>query len=43
MLPMRRMVEELSIGEGGALLLGGDGLHADLRPEAAGVECLGGS
>ena len=48
MLPMRRMVEELSIGEGGALLLGGNGLHADLCPEAAGsgmfgwlMSCLG--
>ena len=48
MLPLRRMVEELSIGEGGALLFGGNGLHADLCPEAAGsgmfgwlMSCLG--
>ena len=41
MLPMRRMVEELSIGEGGALLLGGNGLHADLCPEAAGSGMFG--
>jgi phytoene dehydrogenase-like protein len=48
MLPLRRMVEELSIGEGGGLLLGGNGLHADLCPEAAGsgmfgwlMSCLG--
>jgi phytoene dehydrogenase-like protein len=48
MLPLRRMVEELSIGEGGALLLGGNGLHTDLCPEAAGsgmfgwlMSCLG--
>ena len=32
LLPLRRMVEELSIGEGGGLLLGGNGLHADLSP-----------
>jgi phytoene dehydrogenase-like protein len=48
LLPLRRMVEELSIGEGGALLFGGNGLHADLCPEAAGsgmfgwlMSCLG--
>jgi phytoene dehydrogenase-like protein len=40
-LPLRRMVEELSIGEGGALLLGGNGLHADLCPEAAGSGMFG--
>jgi phytoene dehydrogenase-like protein len=48
LLPLRRMVEELSIGEGGGLLLGGNGLHTDLSPEAAGsglfgwlLSCLG--
>ena len=41
LLPLRRMVEELSIGEGGGLLLGGNGLHADLCPEAAGSGMFG--
>jgi phytoene dehydrogenase-like protein len=48
LLPVRRMAEELFDGEGGALLLGGNALHADLCPEAAGsglygwlLSCLG--
>ena len=47
-LPVRRMAEELFSGEGGGLLLGGNALHADLCPEAAGsgmfgwlLSCLG--
>ena len=48
LLPARRMGEELFRGEGAALLLGGNGLHSDLAPEAAGsgvfgwlLSCLG--
>lgn len=48
LLPVRRMAEELFGGEGGGLLLGGNALHADLAPEAAGsgaygwlLSCLG--
>ncbi|MFF4324078.1 phytoene desaturase family protein [Streptomyces sp. NPDC001568] len=35
-LPVRRLVEEEFVGEGGRLLLSGNALHADLAPEAAG-------
>jgi phytoene dehydrogenase-like protein len=34
-LPVRRMAEEEFAGEGGALLLAGNAMHADLAPEAA--------
>jgi phytoene dehydrogenase-like protein len=34
-LPVRRMAEEEFAGEGGALLLAGNAMHADLPPEAA--------
>jgi len=33
-LPVRRMAEEEFAGEGGALLLGGNAMHADLAPES---------
>ncbi len=35
MLPVRRFAEERFSGEGAALLLGGNALHADLTPESA--------
>ncbi|MDQ2725930.1 MAG: NAD(P)/FAD-dependent oxidoreductase [Actinomycetota bacterium] len=35
MLPVRRMAEEVFAGEGAALLLAGNALHADLVPESA--------
>jgi phytoene dehydrogenase-like protein len=41
MLPARRMGEELFPGEGAALLLGGNALHADVTPEAAGSGLFG--
>ncbi len=34
LLPARRMAEELRLGPGGALLLAGNAMHADLAPEA---------
>jgi phytoene dehydrogenase-like protein len=33
-LPVRRLVEEAGLGEGGAMLLAGNALHSDLAPEA---------
>lgn len=36
LLPVRRLAEEHFSGEGGAMLLGGNALHTDLTPEAAG-------
>lgn len=41
MLPVRRLVEETFRGEGGALLLTGLALHADVSPEGAGSGLLG--
>jgi phytoene dehydrogenase-like protein len=35
LLPVRRLAEEHFTGEGGALILGGNALHADLGPESA--------
>ena len=35
LLPVRRFAEEHFQGEGGALLIGGSALHADLTPEAS--------
>src|SRR6185437_1104397 len=35
LLPVRRFAEERFQGEGGALLIGGNALHADLSPESA--------
>lgn len=35
LLPVRRFAEERFDGEGGALLVGGNALHADLTPESA--------
>ena len=39
--PARRMAEEHFCGEGGALLLAGNALHADLSPETAGSGFFG--
>jgi phytoene dehydrogenase-like protein len=39
--PVRRLAEEHFSGEGGALLLAGNALHADLSPETAGSGLLG--
>ena len=36
LLPVRRLAEEHFKGEGGGMLLGGNALHTDLTPEAAG-------
>lgn len=41
LLPVRRMAEERFEGEGAALLLGGNALHTDLSPEAAGSGAFG--
>jgi phytoene dehydrogenase-like protein len=41
LLPVRRMAEERFGGEGAALLLGGNALHSDLAPEAAGSGLFG--
>lgn len=40
-LPVRRMAEEEFAGEGAALLLAGNALHADLSPEGAGSGLFG--
>jgi phytoene dehydrogenase-like protein len=40
-LPVRRLAEETFKGEGGAWLLAGNALHADLTPEAAGGGLFG--
>ena len=40
-LPVRRLAEETFEGEGGGWLLAGNGLHADLTPEAAGGGLFG--
>lgn len=40
-LPVRRLAEEEFSGEGAALLLAGNALHADLAPEAAGSGLFG--
>jgi len=40
-LPVRRLAEENFSGEGGALLLTGNALHADVPPEAAGSGIFG--
>ena len=39
--PVRRLAEEQFCGEGGALLLAGNALHADLSPETAGSGLFG--
>ena len=39
--PVRRLAEEQFRGEGGALLLAGNALHADLSPETAGSGMFG--
>jgi phytoene dehydrogenase-like protein len=39
--PVRRLAEEQFRGEGGALLLAGNALHADLSPETAGSGLFG--
>jgi phytoene dehydrogenase-like protein len=39
--PVRRLAEENFAGEGGALLLAGNALHADLSPETAGSGLFG--
>jgi phytoene dehydrogenase-like protein len=41
LLPVRRLAEEHFGGDGGALLLGGNALHADLAPESAGSGLYG--
>ncbi|HVM64122.1 MAG TPA: NAD(P)/FAD-dependent oxidoreductase, partial [Acidimicrobiales bacterium] len=41
LLPVRRMAEERFQGEGAALLLGGNALHSDVSPEAAGSGLFG--
>jgi phytoene dehydrogenase-like protein len=41
LLPVRRLAEEYFSGEGGALLLAGNALHADLMPESAGSGLFG--
>ena len=41
LLPVRRLAEEEFTGEGAALLLAGNALHADLMPEAAGSGLFG--
>jgi len=41
LLPVRRMAEERFTGVGAAVLLGGNALHADLSPEAAGSGLYG--
>ncbi|HLH27772.1 MAG TPA: NAD(P)/FAD-dependent oxidoreductase [Acidimicrobiales bacterium] len=41
LLPVRRMAEERFAGEGGAVVLGGNAMHADLAPEAAGSGAYG--
>lgn len=41
LLPVRRLAEEEFGGEGAALLLAGNALHADLMPEAAGSGLFG--
>jgi len=41
LLPVRRLAEEEFSGEGAALLLAGNALHADLMPEAAGSGLFG--
>ena len=41
LLPVRRLAEEHHVGEGGALLLAGCALHADLTPETAGGALYG--
>lgn len=41
LVPVRRLAEEEFCGEGAALLLAGNALHADLMPEAAGSGLFG--
>jgi phytoene dehydrogenase-like protein len=41
LMPVRRLAEEYFDGEGGAWLLAGNGLHADLTPEASGGGLFG--
>jgi phytoene dehydrogenase-like protein len=41
MLPVRRLAEEAFEGEGGAWLLAGNALHADLTPDSAGGGLFG--
>jgi phytoene dehydrogenase-like protein len=41
LLPLRRFAQEHFRGEGGALLLGGNALHADLTPEMPGSALFG--
>jgi phytoene dehydrogenase-like protein len=41
LLPVRRLAEEEFHGAGGGLLLGGNGLHADIGPEAPGSGFIG--
>ena len=41
LLPVRRLAEEQFDGVGGAMLLGGNALHTDLTPEAAGSGFFG--
>jgi phytoene dehydrogenase-like protein len=41
LMPARRLAEEYFGGEGGALLLAGNALHADLSPETAGSGLFG--
>ena len=41
LIPARRLAEEHFKGEGGALLLAGNALHADLSPETAGSGLFG--
>jgi phytoene dehydrogenase-like protein len=41
LIPARRLAEEHFDGEGGALLLAGNALHADLSPETAGSGLFG--
>lgn len=41
LLPVRRLAEETFRGEGGAWLLAGNALHADLAPESAGSGLYG--
>jgi phytoene dehydrogenase-like protein len=41
MLPVRRLAEEVFAGEGGAWILAGNALHADLTPESSGGGLFG--
>ncbi len=41
LLPVRRLADETFAGEGGGWLLGGNALHTDLTPEAAGSGVFG--